>query len=174
MSWVFAYGSLIWRPGFDVAERRVGYIEGWRRRFWQGSTDHRGTPEAPGRVVTLESSQNARCWGLALRLPTADSARIMRELDVREQGGYELVPVTVRDPSGGSLAAVTYVAPAGNPNWLGPAAIDDIAAQVADAVGPSGANRHYVDALAAALAELDLSDDHVEAVATAVSASREA
>ena len=85
--WLYGYGSLIWRPGDVVhSERRVVCAKGWRRCFYQGSTDHRGTPGAPGRVVTLQRDPAAVTWGVALRLPPPGPARdaVVDYLEVRE------------------------------------------------------------------------------------------
>ena len=51
--YVFGYGSLTWKPDFESDRRVLGYIKGYERRFWQGSTYHRGTTENPGRCLTL-------------------------------------------------------------------------------------------------------------------------
>ena len=86
--WIFGYGSLIWRPSFPFVDRQAAWIEGWTRRFYQASTDHRGVPEAPGRVVTLLEAPGERCWGMAYQLPVDQLDEILDHLDYREKGGY--------------------------------------------------------------------------------------
>jgi len=161
--WIFGYGSLIWRPSFEFVERCPAYAVGWTRRFWQGSTDHRGTPEAPGRVVTLVPEPESRCWGVAYRIPVERREHVLDELDRREQGGYSRCEVEIFFPDRASepRAASTYVAGPDNPHYLGTARISDIARQIEAARGPSGYNRDYLFDLARALGELGAADDHV-------------
>jgi cation transport regulator ChaC len=167
--WIFGYGSLVWRPAFAFEERRAGYIEGWTRRFWQGSTDHRGVPGAPGRVVTLVAEPGSRCWGMAYRVAGAERERVLAQLDHREKGGYERHPVEVR-AAGERIAALVYVATGDNPNYLGPASLTAIAEQVLRSHGPSGPNREYVLRLAEALRGIGADDSHVFELAAEVGA----
>jgi cation transport regulator ChaC len=163
--WIFGYGSLVWRPAFAYEARQVGFIEGWTRRFWQGSTDHRGVPEAPGRVVTLIPQAHARCWGVVYRVAADVAAEVTAALDVREQGGYARHRVDVHARVSAPIRdALVYVATADNPNFLGDAPLGDIAAQIRGAHGPSGPNLEYAVRLAEALHAMEAEDDHVFAL----------
>ena len=65
--WVFAYGSLMWNPEFPVAERRIGTVRGFHRRFCLLQRRFRGTPDRPGFVLALD--RGGLCRGVAFRLP---------------------------------------------------------------------------------------------------------
>jgi cation transport regulator ChaC len=156
-TWVFGYGSLIYKVDFPYLRRAVGSIEGWERRFWQGSHDHRGTPEAPGRVVTLTPSPGARCRGVAYLVEHT----VFEHLDHREKNGYLRHQVDIRFDNGDTVRGVLYVASRDNHAFLGPAGIDEIAAHIARSHGPSGSNADYVLQLAAALRHLEDEDPHV-------------
>jgi cation transport regulator ChaC len=160
--WVFGYGSLVWRPALAFCESGVGFIEGWVRRFWQGSMDHRGVPEAPGRVVTLVPEAGAECWGVGYRVPRDRRSEVLKTLDHREKGGYErrFVDVHLRGRAE-TVKGLIYLAKPSNPNYLGPAPLAEIVSQVRRSYGPSGSNVEYVQRLAAALREMEVSDDHV-------------
>jgi len=154
--WLFGYGSLIWRPDFPFARRQRARIEGWSRRFWQGSHDHRGTPDAPGRVVTLVPVPDAHCDGIAYLI----GHTVFEHLDHREKNGYERNDVDLQFADG-RASGVVYIAHQSNSAFLGGAPSDVIARQILNSRGPSGTNREYLYELAAALRNLDADDPHV-------------
>lgn len=158
--WLFGYGSLIYHADFPFVDRCPGYIKHWVRRFWQGSHDHRGTPDAPGRVVTLIAEPEAACHGMAYLI----SPSVFAHLDYREKNGYlrESVPVYFAD--GSCENGVVYIAPQNNEAFLGPASELDIARQISLSAGPSGPNKDYLFDLANALRKLPGVDPHIFAI----------
>ena len=159
--WLFGYGSLIYKTDFPYLQSKPACIYGWARRFWQGSHDHRGTPEAPGRVLTLIEAPAARCAGMAYEV-TPDT---FEHLDHREKNGYLRIftPLHWLDESG-EAEGVVYLAGADNEAYLGPASDHDIAAHIARSHGPSGPNSDYVLKLAQALRDMGEHDEHVFAI----------
>ena len=163
--WIFGYGSLIFRPEFPFRERRVARLRGFERRFWQRSPDHRGTPEAPGRVVTLIERPEALLLGVAYRVEADALERVLADLDVRERAGYERLEVDIELLAPPELTrAVVYHARLGNPGFAADETDQQIAEIVRSAVGPSGDNASYVRRLAEALRELGEVDPHVFAI----------
>lgn len=158
--WLFGYGSLIYKADFPYIERRPARIQHWARRFWQGSHDHRGTPDAPGRVVTLIQEPNAVCEGMAYLITPEEFAH----LDHREKNGYLRYRTPLHFQDNSHAEGLMYVASEANAAYLGPASEADIAAQIAGSHGPSGANSEYLLLLADALRALNEQDDHVFAI----------
>ena len=155
--WLFGYGSLIFKADFPYLERRPASIEGWSRRFWQGSHDHRGTETAPGRVVTLVPDPGALCHGMAYLVTPEEFAH----LDHREKNGYLRLATDIHFDDGSSVEGLVYIATHENAAFLGPASEAEIARQIAAAHGPSGPNSEYLLELAKALRELGKPDPHV-------------
>ena len=155
--WLFGYGSLIYKADFPFIERRPALIHGWARRFWQGSHDHRGTPDRPGRVVTLVAAAQSSCTGMAYRI-TPD---VFDHLDHREKNGYLRFTTTMTFGDGEQAEGLVYIATEDNAAFLGQAEEQAIAAHIARSEGPSGSNRDYLLHLAEALRSLGAEDDHV-------------
>lgn len=158
--WLFGYGSLMHKADFAFIKRRPAHVAGWARRFWQGSHDHRGTPHAPGRVLTLVHETHAICTGVAYLI----TPQVFDHLDHREKNGYLRHVVEIVLDDGARVEGLVYIAGADNAAWLGPAADADLAAHIASAHGPSGSNRDYLLRVADALRALGAEDRHVFAI----------
>ncbi|MFT5503860.1 MAG: cation transport protein ChaC [Gammaproteobacteria bacterium] len=155
--WVFGYGSLIYKVDFPFIESRPASIDGWMRRFWQGSHDHRGNLQNPGRVVTLIEESNAICTGIAYLV----EASVFEQLDVREKNGYLRLLTEITFADGAKSECLVYIATPDNEAFLGDADDEMIAEQILTACGESGENREYLLKLANALRSLKVEDPHV-------------
>jgi cation transport regulator ChaC len=140
---------------------RPARLHGYSRRFWQGSHDHRGTPEQPGRVVTLVPETDAHCDGMAYLLEADVVAETFEQLDYREKNGYERFAVTLQFAPSETTQGLVYIAPQSNPAFLGDAPLEVIARQILACAGPSGRNIDYLTELARSLRNLDAHDEHV-------------
>jgi len=160
--WLFGYGSLIYKVDFPFLAKKPASINGWKRRFWQGSHDHRGTPENPGRVATLIEAEGEECLGVAYQV-TSD---VFEHLDHREKNGYLRYQVNIQFNLGKQQQiekkkGLVYIAPTTNAAYLGAASEEKIAQHIYKSSGPSGPNREYVFLLADALREMKEDDSHV-------------
>src|SRR6188768_3767138 len=135
---IFAYGSLLFRPGFAYLERQRAVLRGYARSFTQASPDHRGTPAQPGRVVTLVADEASVAVG-ALYFVPAPAIELLSELDERERAGYDRVFVEVSTDVE-THPAVTWIAPPGNAYDAGHLPSAQLAVHMQNCVGPSGRN----------------------------------
>lgn len=157
----------MWNPGFAYTRVRKVWLPDWSRRLWQGSTDHRGTPEYPGVVCTLVSNPGQGCWGLAYEIADQDWPAIQAELDYREKDGYQLRRVSARW-QGEALACWTYVADELNPSYIGDRPLEELVGRIRKAAGPSGHSSDYLLRLAQRLQELEIEDAHVRRLVEAL------
>ncbi|KYN30634.1 Cation transport regulator-like protein 2 [Trachymyrmex septentrionalis] len=175
--WVFGYGSLIWKADFPYEKKLVGYIKGYIRRFYQKSTDHRGVPNRPGRVVTLLASTNPddQVWGLAYKISSENIENVVNHLDFREKGGY-IKKTVLFYPCDFSKSTQTpfyltiYIGEEDNPNFAGMENIDIIAKHIIVSRGISGSNIEYLYKLASAMRTIapGVQDEHLFALERAV------
>ncbi|KAJ4397109.1 hypothetical protein N0V93_001333 [Gnomoniopsis smithogilvyi] len=200
--WLFGYGSLIWKPPPHFDRRIPGWVNGYVRRFWQEAIkmprhvleinqDHRGTPEKPGRVVTLiehsfwktlrdvhPAPADGKVWGVAYRIKPSHVAEVKEYLDIREINGYSIhyTPFhpapTSSSPQPDPIRTLVYIGTPDNDQFTGPQDIDALAAHIHRSEGPSGLNRAYLLSLDESLRELspESGDEHVTDLAERVRA----
>ncbi|MDB5591626.1 gamma-glutamylcyclotransferase [Enterovirga sp.] len=156
--WVFGYGSLMWRPGFDYAERHAARLHGYHRSLCIFSHVHRGTPDTPGLVLGLD--RGGQCRGIAFRCEPELAEATLAYLREREQATavYLERQVRIRLDDGRDVMAVTYVADRSHVQYAGRLPVEDLVRLVRQGVGISGANPDYVKSTHGKLIELGVSD----------------
>ena len=154
--WVFAYGSLMWRPDFPFVEQIEARLIGAHRALCVYSFVHRGTAERPGLVLGLD--RGGACRGIAYRVAVAQRIRTVAYLRRREQvtSVYREVirPVWLRRRPEERVPALCYMVDRGHPQYAGRLALEQQLHHVRQGHGVSGANRDYVIATVTSLERL--------------------
>lgn len=173
--WVFAYGSLIWKPEFEHVEARRGRVHGWRRSFCLGIRDWRATPDQPGLMLALE--RGGSCTGIAYRMPEDDPQGRMLRLLKREIDFHEDIPwlrwVTVRASDGPVRALAFYCAPDDHPG-VERLPADEQARRLARAVGYVGSCAEYLYNTVSHLEALGIRDSYLWSLQARVAAEIDA
>lgn len=165
--WVFAYGSLIWRPGFPHVEVQPGLLRGYHRRFCVYSHTYRGTPERPGLVLGLD--RGGSCHGLVYRVPAAEGEWVMDYLHDREMvlGVYDPRWLAV-DTGDGRVMAAGFVVDPGHPQYAGDIGRDETVRLIRQGHGEGGACLDYLRNTVAHLDALDMHDHTLHELLRAV------
>lgn len=144
--WVFGYGSLMWKPGFEFIEKRKARLIGEHRSLCIYSFVHRGTPEKPGLVLGLD--RGGACQGMAFRVAEAKRKATVAYLREREQATsvYREVlrSVWLDGDARERVSALAYVADRGHDQYAGRLAVDEQIRLIRQGHGNAGPNRDYV------------------------------
>lgn len=143
--WLFAYGSLIWKPELEHLETRPALARGWHRRFCMRLTRWRGTREVPGLMMALD--RGGSCAGLAYRLPEASPFDQVMRLLARETDDIEPTNVprwVTLHTADGPITGLAFVASPAGANYAGRLPIGQVARTLARAAGHWGSGAQYL------------------------------
>jgi cation transport protein ChaC len=164
--WIFGYGSLMWRPGFDFLRSEPALVHGYHRSLCVYSHVHRGTPDDPGLVLGLD--RGGSCHGMAFEVAPEHWEEIIAYLRAREQvtSVYVEKRKTVRLlASGLSVEATTYVVDKAHHQYAGKLPDDQLVSRVVRGRGVSGHCRDYVLNTLAHLRDMKIHDPTLERLA---------
>jgi glutathione-specific gamma-glutamylcyclotransferase len=158
--WLFAYGSLMWKPEIEFAERRIATVKGWHRRFCLWQWRFRGTRECPGVMLALDCG--GTCVGIVYKLTGPDLRSKIMPVWRREMrgNGYRARYVTA-NTSGGSVRALTFVVNSGSERYAGRLSDDAIADRIAVACGHVGPSAEYLLNTVAHCDKVGIHDRHL-------------
>jgi cation transport protein ChaC len=160
--WFFACGSLIWKPACEFVEHRRAIARGWHRAFAMRITRFRATPERPGLMMGLD--RGGECRGIVYRLPpdaveTCLGKLFRREMSIKPSNNIGRWISVQTDE--GPLRAIAFVINRHGPNYVRGLTMDQIAEQLAFAVGHAGSCAEYLHNTVKHLEEFGLNDHHL-------------
>ncbi len=166
--WVFGYGSLMWRPGFNFVERVPARLNGFQRDMCLISIHYRGTKEKPGMVCGL--SPGGVCDGLAFKVAPADVEQVISYLDDRELISYIYIPrhLPLQLQDGSTVIARAYVADSEHEQFAGTWPEDKKIAHVKQGIGSEGSSIEYLANIISHLHDLKIRDENLEALLSKV------
>jgi len=161
--WVFGYGSLIWRPEFDFAERRDALLRGYHRALCLWSRINRGTPEQPGLVFGLD--HGGSCKGMVFRIPAAHVPDTMDALWRREMPSGAYIPrwLNCHTPTG-RVNALTFTMNRATDGYVRNLPPDRLVQIIHSAHGKYGPCLEYVLETADALQKYNIHDRHLHSI----------
>lgn len=161
--WVFAYGSLMWDPGFLFDEVRVARLAGYQRCFCLLSEMGRGSREAPGLMAALD--HGGTCEGLAFRIGSDRVEHETRIIWRREMISQGYVPTFFHlDTAQGVIEGLGFVINHDNPRYMRELDPNEAAQMIATGAGHLGTNIEYLDSLDEQLTLLGIHDDAFHAL----------
>lgn len=162
--WVFAYGSLMWRPGFPYREQVPALVRGYHRSACILSIRYRGTPDVPGMVVGLD--RGGACRGRAYLVAGEDRAEVVAYLDARElvTGTYQRRNLSCELADGRRVTAYGFVADPTHSQYAGRYTTAEKVAVIRQGRGKEGRSRDYIANTIAQLAEMGIHDGQLHAL----------
>jgi cation transport protein ChaC len=168
--WVFGYGSLMWRPGFDVLERVPARLRGLHRALCVFSFVHRGTPEKPGLVLGLD--RGGMCRGIAFRVAAAAREKTVAYLRAREQVTTvyleTLRRIELGEEARRQVRALCFIVDRSHVQYAGRLTLSECVHHVRQGHGSSGPNRDYVLETVQALEALGYRETDLHLIAEAL------
>ena len=159
--WIFAYGSLMWDPGFDVLQSKTYTLSGWSRSFCVQSWKYRGTRENPGLVLGLD--RGVECAGRLLQASGNDADVVFEKLYAREMINsiYRVLYVDILI----DVRAITFVADPKSPQYMPNTPIQEKARMIAYSIGENGTNLDYLFNTMKILDQFKIHDPHLTDIA---------
>ena len=170
--WVFGYGSLLWRPGFDFTTRQKALLKGFRRSFCMYSVTYRGTAENPGLVLALDPHHSENCHGVAFHVAAENAVATHAYLQEREliSSAYNEQNQTVELEDGSEVNAICYVINRDHSQYTGEICLETQAEIIARASGNTGPNHEYLFNTVSHLNDIGIHDTELNTLVALVKA----